>query len=268
MPNKFLSHDQQRAPKVEQLFTQLAPRYDLVNDIQSLGLHRLWKRRVVRLALDGVPNEPGNVAPASLPATLGNQTAGKDAGATTNARVLDLCCGTGDMTFEARRQGAALAVGVDFAQAMLDVAQRRRDAAGTKAFFARGDALRLPFADASFDAVTIGYGLRNVADIEQCLREMIRVLRPGGRLVILDFGKPANRLVRALYAGYLRAVLPVMGWLFHRDMQTYLYIIESLRTFPAQRGIEEMMRRAGMANVRVFEPLMGTMGINYGERTT
>ena len=266
MPNKFLSSDDQRGPKVERLFTQLAPHYDLANDLQSFGLHRLWKRRAVRLALGGVPNGPDNVAPASLPAAADLNIAGRDAGATANARVLDLCCGTGDMTFEARRQGAAPAVGADFAQAMLEVAQRRRGAADAAVYFARCDALRLPFADASFDAVTIGYGLRNVADIGQCLGEMLRVLRPGGRLVILDFGKPDNRLVRALYAGYLRVALPVMGWLFHRDPQTYVYIIESLRIFPAQRGLETMMRRAGMANVRVFNPMLGTMGINYGER--
>ncbi len=238
MPNKFLSHDAQRAPKVERLFTQLAPRYDLANDLQSFGLHRLWKRRAVRLALRGV-------APP--------------------ARVLDLCCGTGDMTFEAARLGA-VAVGADFTQAMLEVARQRRRAADTTAAFARGDALRLPFADASFDAVTIGYGLRNVADFDQCLREMLRVLKPGGRMVILDFGKPAHPLIRALYNTYLRAVLPVMGWIFHRDPQTYVYIIESLRTFPAQRGLESMMHREGMVNIRVFNPMLGTMGLNYGER--
>jgi demethylmenaquinone methyltransferase/2-methoxy-6-polyprenyl-1,4-benzoquinol methylase len=238
MPNKFLSRDGQRAPQVRRLFTRLAPRYDLANDVQSFGLHRLWKRRAARLAT---------------------------AGARSGWRVLDLCCGTGDLAFAARACGAARVVGVDFAEAMLRVAAERRGADGSVDFL-QGDALQLPFADGSFDAVTIGYGLRNVADLEQCLREMLRVLRPGGRIVVLDFGKPANALVRALYFGYLRLMMPLMGWLFHRDPDTYVYIIESLRDFPAQRGIAGMMRRAGMTAVRVFNPMLGTMGINYGER--
>ena len=132
----------------------------------------------------------------------------------------------------------------------------------------RGDALRVPFSDGSFDAVTIGYGFRNVADLEGCLREMLRVVKPGGRIVILDFGKPDNALVRTLYFGWLRTMQPLMGWLFHRDTQTYRYIIDSLMNFPAQRGIEEMMRRADMKAIQVYNPLFGTMGINYGERAS
>ncbi|MCX7824658.1 MAG: class I SAM-dependent methyltransferase [Verrucomicrobiae bacterium] len=239
MPNKFLSHNERRAPKVRELFTTLAPRYDLANDIQSFGLHRRWKQRVAALAT---------------------------AGARPGWRVLDLCCGTGDLTFAARRGGATLVVGLDFTEAMLRVAARRRAPNDGGARFVLGDALRLPFADASFDAVTVGYGLRNVADIEASLREMLRVLRPGGRMVILDFGKPDNRLGRACYLGWLRATMPLMGWLFHRDPDTYRYIIASLETFPAQRGMESMMRRAGMVAVRVHNLLLGTMAINYGER--
>jgi len=132
--------------------------------------------------------------------------------------------------------------------------------------FVQADALRLPFADASFDAVTIGYGLRNVADIGASLGEMLRVLRPGGRVVVLDCGKPDNALVCALFLGYLRVMMPLIGWLFHRDPDTYRYITASLEAFPAQRGIEAMMRRAGMTAVRVHNLLLGTMGINYGER--
>ena len=241
MPNKFLSYDAERAPKVRRLFTVLAPRYDLANDIQSFGLHRRWKRRLVAMATRGA--RPG-------------------------WRVLDLCCGTGDLVFAARRCGAPLVLGLDFTEAMLAIALRRRAAGegddGSQ--FVQGDALRLPFADASFDAITIGYGLRNVADIEASLGEMLRVLRPGGRIGVLDCGKPDNPLVRALFFGWLRVMLPVVGWLFHRDADTYLYVLESLRGFPAQRGLEAMMRGAGMANVRVENLLLGTMAINYGER--
>lgn len=239
MPNKFFSEGDQRVPKVREMFSLLAGRYDLINDVMSAGLHRKWKRDTVRLALEGK---------------------------TGRIRVLDLCCGTGDLAFlaEAASSGAAV-TGADFTFPMLRIARKRRMAANGRSRFAQADALRLPFRSGAFDALTIGYGLRNVADLERALAEMRRVLAPGGRAVVLDFGKPSNRLAALLYRGFLRTVMPLMGWLFHRDPETYLYIPESLRSFPAQKGIEEMMRRTGFVSVRYENRLLGTMGLNVGE---
>jgi demethylmenaquinone methyltransferase/2-methoxy-6-polyprenyl-1,4-benzoquinol methylase len=129
----------------------------------------------------------------------------------------------------------------------------------------QADALALPFAAASFDVVTISYGLRNIADIPRALGEMRRVLAPGGRAVVLDFGKPDNAAARAVYRGLLRAMMPAIGWLFHGDPETYLYIPESLERYPAQRGVEKLMQAAGFTNVRYENRLLGTMGINVGQ---
>jgi demethylmenaquinone methyltransferase/2-methoxy-6-polyprenyl-1,4-benzoquinol methylase len=236
--NKYLSYDQDRAPKVREMFSRLAQRYDLVNDVMSFGLHRIWKREAVRLALDG-RNRP--------------------------ALVLDLCCGTGDMSFLAESLGAHRVVGADFTLPMLAVARRRARSERHRPRFAAADALRLPFRDGVFDAVTVGYGLRNIADPQTALSEMRRVLAPGGRVVVLDFGKPDNPLADALYRGYLRTMMTAVGWIFHGDPETYLYIPASLERYPAQRGVEEMMKNAGFANVRYENRLLGTMGLNIGE---
>jgi demethylmenaquinone methyltransferase/2-methoxy-6-polyprenyl-1,4-benzoquinol methylase len=123
----------------------------------------------------------------------------------------------------------------------------------------------LPFPDATFDVITEGYGLRNIADPQAALVEMRRVLAPGGRAVILDFGKPDNPVAAALYQAFLRTMMPAVGWLFHRDPETYLYIPESLERYPGQRGVAELMRNAGFVNVRYENRLLGTMGINIGE---
>jgi demethylmenaquinone methyltransferase/2-methoxy-6-polyprenyl-1,4-benzoquinol methylase len=236
--NKYLSYDEERAPKVRAMFSRLAGRYDLVNDVMSFGMHRRWKRAAVRLALRGL----------SRP-----------------ARVLDLCCGTGDMCFLADELGAASVVGADFTLPMLGVARRRAAAAPHRPDFVAADALRLPFPDASFDAVTVGYGLRNVADPRTALAEMRRVLAPGGRAVVLDFGKPDNPAASALYLAYLKTMMPAVGCIFHGDPETYLYIPASLERYPAQRGVEEMMRQVGFGNVRYENRLLGTMGLNVGE---
>ena len=238
MTNKYLSYDEQRAPKVREMFSRLAERYDLVNDVMSFGMHRRWKREAVELALDGCNSPP---------------------------RVLDLCCGTGDMTFRAAEAGAGRIVGADFTLPMLAVARRRaRTAAGSLQFVA-ADALRLPFRDEVFDAITVGYGLRNIADPRLALAEMRRVLAPRGRVVVLDFGKPDNPIARALYGGYLRTMMPAVGWAFHGDPETYSYIPDSLERYPGQRGVEEMMRDVGFTNVRYENRLLGTMGLNIGE---
>ena len=240
MTNKYLSYDEERAPKVREMFSRLAARYDLVNDVMSFGMHRAWKRRTVRIALDR-PEPP--------------------------RRWLDLCCGTGDMAFLAE-QLARLPirpVGCDFTLPMLAVARRRKREDRLGSVFVQGDALRLPFPAGAFDVITVGYGLRNIADPQSALAEMRRVLAPGGRCVILDFGKPSRRIPAALYNAFLRTMMPFVGWLFHRDPETYLYIPESLARYPGQVGVRDMMQAAGFENARFEEKLLGTMGINVGE---
>lgn len=241
MHNKYLSYDEKRAPKVREMFSRIARRYDLVNDVMSFGMHRRWKRDTVRLGL---------LAPARPLCWL------------------DLCCGTGDMAFLAERMaggGPGSVVGLDFTLPMLAVARARREAGGSGASFAQGDALSLPFRDGSFHVVTVGYGLRNLADLPRGLSEMRRVLVPGGRAVVLDFGKPDSPIASALYRAFLKTVMPLMGWLFHRDPETYAYIPASLERYPAQRGVETLMKEAGFVNVGYENRLLGTMGINVGE---
>ena len=183
MSNVFYAPGEQRARKVNDLFARIARRYDLINDLQSFGLHRLWKRRVIRLAAV----KPGQ-------------------------RALDLCCGTGDIALALARQGAET-IGLDFSENMLAVAERRRPRGIVDIKFTQGDAQLLSYADESFDIVTVGYGLRNLTSWETGLAEMRRVARPGGRLIVLEFGKPANSLWRALYFTHLKCSVPLIGLL-------------------------------------------------------
>jgi demethylmenaquinone methyltransferase/2-methoxy-6-polyprenyl-1,4-benzoquinol methylase len=281
--NKYLSYDEKRAPRVREMFSRLAERYDLVNDIMSLGMHRFWKRRTVRLALDSRARRPPHPGPpAARSARRGRRPRpalklGEGGPLASPAkgegeeplRLLDLCCGTGDLCFYAEEAAASAvrATGADFTLPMLAVARRRKGEEGRSSAFVQADALSLPFPDGSFDAITVGYGLRNIADPQGALREMRRVLAPGGRLVVLDFGKPDNPIFNALYQGYMRVMMPAVGLLFHGDPETYLYIPESLKRYPGQRGVERMMQEAGFDNAWFEERLLGTMGFNIGEVT-
>ncbi len=253
MANEFYDAGNQRAARVQELFARIASRYDLINDLQSFGLHRCWKRRVIDLA------QPK-----------------------ASERALDLCCGTGDLASMLAQRGAEV-VGMDFSDRMLAVALSRNrqsrysDQGRAKSSLTlhsaprapqliQGDALRVPFRDGSFDIITVAYGLRNLADVNAGLREMRRLARPGARLLVLDFGKPDNALWRTLYFTYLRLFVPVLGRIFCGSASAYAYILESLKHYPAQQGVAAQMRDLGLVNVRIINLLGGVMSINYAEK--
>lgn len=237
MANEFYVPGTERGAQVQALFARIASRYDLLNDLQSFGLHRRWKKRVVRLA------RPQR-----------------------GQRALDVCCGTGDLGLAFARQGLE-ALGLDFSPEMLGVAAARvRQRPACKLPLVRGDALQLPFPADTFDVVTVGYGLRNLADWQKGLAQMLRVAKPGGRVLVLDFGKPDSPLWRSIYFRYLRLFVPFLGWAFCGSASAYAYILESLKHYPAQHGVAEHMHRLGMNQVQVVNFLGGVMTINYGEK--
>jgi len=253
MANSFFQPGERRAAKVQELFAAIAPRYDLINDLQSFGLHRYWKSRAVRLARP----RPGE-------------------------KVLDVCCGTGDLARALARCQAEV-IGLDFSMPMLEFAHAKREPLHASACspaearperttettrgqlqFVCGDAQELPFRDNTFEIVTIGYGLRNLAHWETGLQEMARVAKPGGRLVVLDFGKPEGPLWRSAYFAYLRMLVPCLGRVFCGNASAYAYILESLKHYPAQRGVASKMRELGLTGIQMLEFLGGAMSINYG----
>ena len=219
---------------VRQLFATIADRYDFITRFLSYGQDRRWKRRLIALAA-----------------------------LTSSDRVLDLACGTGDLVFAAAPR-VTRAVGLDVTHRMVQLARLKRG--GLDASFVTGDMLALPFANASFDVVTTGYGLRNVPDLDQALIEIDRVLAPRGRLLSLDFNRPANAIVRSAYLGYLTVVGSTLGLALHGDPDTYRYIPESIRNYPGASAVGRLMERHGFTSVRVLPLLGGLMAIHVAER--
>jgi demethylmenaquinone methyltransferase/2-methoxy-6-polyprenyl-1,4-benzoquinol methylase len=238
--NVFYVPGEQRAAKVNDLFATIARHYDLINDLQSFGLHRRWKRRVIELATV----KSGDFA-------------------------LDLCCGTGDLALALAQRGAET-TGLDFSPQMLEVAAQRQQAIlklkTQNLKFIQGDAQQIPFPANSFDIITVGYGLRNLTSWEKGLEEMFRVAKLGARLIVLEFGKPSNALWRKIYFTHLKCSVPLIGLLFCGNAQAYAYILESLKHYPAQLAVAEKMRGLKLTNVCVINLLGGAMAINYGEK--
>lgn len=229
---RAFSSEASKAVYVRALFHTIADRYDLITRLLSYGQDRRWKTRLVGLAAGG-------------------------------GRALDLASGTGDIAFALRSRGWQV-TGLDVTHRMLQIARGKPGADGVT--FVTGDMMALPFASATFDLVTTGYGIRNVPHIEPALAEIRRVLRPGGLLLSLDFDRPANAWLRGIYLGYLTIVGSALGWALHRDPDTYRYIPESIRRYPGAAGVAALLARDGFDESRVLPLLGGLMAINVARR--
>lgn len=225
---------------VRKLFSTIADRYDLITALLSYGQDARWKRTLVALA---------------------NVRSGE--------RALDLACGTGDIAFAVAARGART-VGLDITLRMLQLADAKHVAASgvvRPVAFVGGDMTSLPFVPAAFDLVTTGYGLRNGPDLTAAIVEIARVLKPGGRLLSLDFNRPEPAAIRAVYLWYLTVVGAALGWVLHRDPDTYRYIPASIRRYPGAHGVAERLRAQGFLNVRVVPVLFGLMSLHLAERS-
>jgi ubiquinone/menaquinone biosynthesis methyltransferase len=219
---------------VRGLFATIADRYDFITIALSYGRDRRWKERLMSLAA-----------------------------ITSDDDVLDLACGTGDILFAAARN-ARFAAGLDLTFRMLQLAAAK--SSRPRAPLVAGDMLALPFVASRFTVVTIGYGLRNVPELVQAIDEIHRVLAPGGRVLSLDFNRPAHPVVRAAYLAYLTIVGSTLGLLLHGDPDTYRYIPESIRNYPGAAGVARLLEQRGFTDVRVVSLLGGLMAIHQARK--
>ncbi len=226
----------ERAAYVQNMFDRIASRYDVMNRVMTFGQDQRWRRFVIRQA--------------QLPA---------------GGSLLDLATGTGDIAFAARAAHAdAAVIGADFSLGMMLVGKRRPGGAGVQ--WSAADALNLPFPSDSFNALTAGYLMRNVIDIPRAFAEQKRVLKPGGRVVILDTSPPPNNLLRPFIVFYLKVVIPFLGRLISGNADAYDYLPESTQKFKTPDELAALMRAAGFANVAYKTFMFGTMAVHWGDK--
>ena len=232
-------HSPQFAGQVNRMFDRIAGQYDALNTVMTAGLHHRWRQR----AADRADLGPGDAA-------------------------LDACCGTGDLALElaSRVTPGGSVVGCDFSEPMLDLAREKAEARGAEGVrFEWADALELPYDGERFDAVTVGFGVRNLADLDRGLREMARVLKPGGRLVILEITQPTRPPLSTFFSLWFDRIVPLLGSLSD-EPEAYSYLPESVRSFPSPLGLAEKMDRAGFAAIRYTVLAGGIIAIHSGAK--
>ncbi|MCE5974042.1 bifunctional demethylmenaquinone methyltransferase/2-methoxy-6-polyprenyl-1,4-benzoquinol methylase UbiE [Sinirhodobacter sp. WL0062] len=228
----------EKAGLVHGVFSRVASKYDIMNDLMSMGIHRVWKDAM----MDWLAPRPGQ-------------------------KLLDVAGGTGDVAFRfLKRAPGASATVCDMTESMLIEGQKRAEAEdmADRLKWVVGDAMALPFEDNTFDVYTISFGIRNVTRIPDALREAYRVLRPGGRLMVLEFSQIPNDMLQSLYDAYSFNVIPVMGQIVADDRDSYQYLVESIRKFPTQEIFASMIREAGFDRVKYRNLSMGIAALHSG----
>ena len=219
--------------QVEEMFDNIAPQYDRLNQILSLGIHRSWRKKAVQLLTETRPN-----------------------------RILDLATGTGDFAIELARNGSSEITASDISEGMMEIGRKKivRLGLSEKIQFLRGDAEQLPYANDSFDGISIAFGVRNFQDLRKGLQEMYRVLRPGGKVVILEFSK-VKGWFKPFYNFYFRFILPVIGRIFSRDASAYSYLPDSVRAFPSGDEFLSVLSACGYHRSEAFPRTFGAATI-------
>ncbi|GAB4260415.1 MAG: bifunctional demethylmenaquinone methyltransferase/2-methoxy-6-polyprenyl-1,4-benzoquinol methylase UbiE [Pararhodobacter sp.] len=232
-------NEDQKAGMVHGVFTRVASKYDVMNDLMSMGIHRVWKDAM----MDWLAPRPGQ-------------------------HLLDVAGGTGDVAFRflGRAGDGARATVLDMTAPMLEEGRKRAEAErmADRLDWVVGDAMALPFEDGTFDVYTISFGIRNVTRIPDALREAYRVLKPGGRLMVLEFSQIPNALMQKIYDLYSFNVIPVMGQVVAGDRDSYQYLVESIRRFPDQDSFAAMIREAGFSQVKYRNLTMGIAALHSG----
>jgi demethylmenaquinone methyltransferase / 2-methoxy-6-polyprenyl-1,4-benzoquinol methylase len=235
--------------RIRDMFTRIAPRYDFLNYLLSFSLDRVWRRRTAKQFVD-ILSRP-------------------------DARILDLCCGTGDLTFALDRVRAAMLgpsergwpiIGSDFVEPMLSRARDKAAASRQDVRFAAADALHLPFADASIDLIATAFGFRNLANYEEGLREFARVLRRGGELGILEFSEPGSGPMAGIFRFYFQHILPHIGGAISGDKAAYAYLPSSVLKFPSPPELAALMAKTGFDNVRIASWNFGSVILHSARR--
>lgn len=232
-----------KGKQVGEMFDSIAPAYDFMNTAMSLGLHKWWRDRALRMAGEKMAEKP--------------------------RRILDVACGTGDVAF--RLHGIypeADIIGLDLSEGMLDVARRKlsgmNDSAKAKIRFVQGDSLSMPYADDTFDLLTVAYGVRNFERLSEGLKEMVRVIKPGGVLCIVELSEPDNSFIRAFYRLYARNLIPAVGRLVSKDPRAYTYLPESIAACPQRREMTDLMENAGFRHTSFKSLTLGVVTIYLG----